>query len=136
MRLIKFIIALFCNINPYYYFRHFFFAVALSTVIILNGGVRFQLVIMVVVCTLLYPYSRFVYEAIIDIIIGNNLTTDDNTIVINVTINENESLFSMIFRLCFKVITMAFCFCFSPFIAPIGLLWLYFLQRKKRNSEF
>lgn len=117
-KLIKFTRALFCNIKPYYYFRHFVFGIAMSFLAILIAGLHFQTVIMIVICTFLYPYSRFVYEAIIDFIMG------DNVIISNI-----------IPALIFKFFTMTFCFYLAPFIAPVGLVLLYFLQRKNTKTE-
>lgn len=65
-----------------------------------------------IVNTLLYPYSRFVYESIVGFIIGNNV------------------FFGNVFVMLFvKAITMALCWVFAMFIAPIGLGYLYFRNR-------
>lgn len=65
-------------------------------------------VAMIVVNSLLYPYSRFVYEAIIDFIIGDN----------QFTVNA-------LWMLAVKVTTMCFCWFGAVFIAPFGLIYLY-----------
>lgn len=65
-----------------------------------------------VVNTLLYPYSRFVYESVVDFIVGSNV------------------LFGNVFVMLFvKAITMALCWVFAIFIAPIGLGYLYYRNR-------
>ena len=66
--------------------------------------------------TFLYPYSRFVYENIMDFIMGNTM------------------FMSSLITLVFKVITMYVCWQFSIFIAPVGLAYLYYLH-SKRNRE-
>jgi hypothetical protein len=67
---------------------------------------------MFVVCTLLYPYSRFVYESVIEFLTGNN----EFYVAGNL-------LFLMII---FKLVMMTLCWTLAPFIAPIGLGYLYF----------
>lgn len=69
----------------------------------------------------LYPYSRFVYESVMGYILGNN------------TFYVNSSTF-----LNAKLITMGLCFFLAIFIAPIGLIYLYFYhtkQEKNNNSQ-
>lgn len=70
------------------------------------------------ICLLLYPYSRFVYESIIEYILG------DNVFFINAPL-----------MLVTKLITMAICFIFSIFIAPIGLIYLYFYHSKQEKLQ-
>jgi len=144
-KLIKFVIALFCNINSYYYFRQFVFGIAMSFLAILaTGGLNSQIIIPAIICTFLYPYSRFAYEIIIDFLIGfirgdnvitgNNIIENDKVIIVNkiVLSDDNTEMMADIIWLLFKVIGMALCFCLSPFLAPIGLLLLYL---QKRSTE-
>ncbi|WP_118859356.1 hypothetical protein [Haemophilus haemolyticus] len=74
--------------------------------------------ILGLICLLLYPYSRFVYESIIEYILG------DNVFFINAPL-----------MLVTKLITMAICFIFSIFIAPIGLIYLYFYHSKQEKLQ-
>ena len=74
--------------------------------------------ILGLICLLLYPYSRFVYESIIEYILG------DNVFFVNVPL-----------MLVTKLITMAICFIFSIFIAPIGLIYLYFYHSKQEKLQ-
>ena len=69
-----------------------------------------------VVCTFLYPYSRFVYESTIDFIIGDNEFYTETEVVLT-----------------FKVFTMMACWLFSALIAPIGLSYLYFYHSKHQT---
>ncbi|MCT7504900.1 hypothetical protein N5T62_02220 [Aliarcobacter cryaerophilus] len=70
----------FGGLTPFYYFRNLFFGAIIFVVMIsifLNsndenmtlgiGNLTFM-----ILSTLLYPYSRFVYESIASFIIGNN----------------------------------------------------------------
>lgn len=66
-----------------------------------------------VINTLLYPYSRFVYESIVSFIMG-----------------ENVFIVNAIFMLASKFVTMAMCWAFSIFVAPIGLAYLYYHHSK------
>lgn len=62
---------------------------------------------------LLYPYSRFVYESVVDFFTGNNLF-----------------VFNAVLLLTVKLITMLMCFLFAIFIAPLGLAYLYYHHSK------
>jgi hypothetical protein len=79
-----------------------------------KNGIQIGAAIFMVVSAFLYPYSRFIYESIVDFILGSN------TFFVNA-----------ILVLFFKFLTMALCFSFAIFIAPIGLAYLYFYHSKK-----
>lgn len=117
----------FGGLSPSYYFRHLFFGllVAASYVLVLEYFVArshhsFPIMIWVflwlyvAICTLFYPYSRFVYESIVNFIVG------DNVFFVNAGI--------MLF---IKLITMILCWGFSIFIAPFGLAYLYYHHSKQ-----
>lgn len=73
---------------------------------------------LAIVCALLYPYSRFVYESIVGFVMG-----------------ENVFFINAIFMLIVKYFTMALCWAFSIFIAPIGLAYLYFYHTKNEKIQ-
>lgn len=83
-----------------------------------NTSILVTNVILGLICLLLYPYSRFVYESIIEYILG------DNVFFVNAPL-----------MLVTKLITMAICFVFSIFIAPIGLIYLYFYHSKQEKLQ-
>ena len=83
-----------------------------------NTSILVTNVILGLICLLLYPYSRFVYESIIEYILGDNL------FFVNAPL-----------MLVTKLITMAICFVFSIFIAPIGLIYLYFYHSKQEKLQ-
>ena len=83
-----------------------------------NTSILVKNVILGLICLLLYPYSRFVYESIIEYILG------DNVFFVNVPL-----------MLVTKLITMSICFVFSIFIAPIGLIYLYFYHSKQEKLQ-
>lgn len=115
------------GLNFSYYVRHFlfgliFFAILFFGVIWDNShssiGSKIGMTLCFLVLQLLYPYSRFVYESIVDYIFG------DNVFVVNA-----------LFMLSVKFITMAICWIFSPFIAPLGMLYLYFYYTKQEKED-
>ncbi len=106
----------FGGLSKQYYFRHFLFSLTLSVICIFSlldsrqGFLsNFSILSFIVINTFLYPYSRFVYEGIINFIIGNNV------LIINSWLS-----------LAIKCFTMIMCWGFSIFIAPIGFLYLYY----------
>lgn len=70
-------------------------------------------ILLLVVNTLLYPYSRFVYESIVEFVVG-----------------QNVFLVNSIIMLFVKLITMLLCWSFAIFIAPFGLAYLYYRHSK------
>ena len=112
----------FCGLTAQYYFRQLFFGALFATFfvfMILKGGVSTPIStwLFVVFSTFLYPYSRFVYESIVGFIMG------DNVFFVNA-----------IFMLIIKLFTMALCFSFAIFIAPVGLVYLYIYHTKNENK--
>ena len=92
-----------------YYFRQFFFCFILAMLwVSFDEGKSIGLWALALINTFLYPYSRFVYESIVDFILGNNLF-----------------IVSGILFLMVKFFTMLLCWGLSLLIAPIGLVFLY-----------
>lgn len=101
-----------------YYFRQFAFGALFAFMVLFvttqgSQELRVDTTIICLLNTLLYPYSRFVYESIIDFIMGNN------------TFFIAGFVFIII-----KLITMLICWGFAIFIAPLGLLYLYWHHSK------
>lgn len=127
----------FGGLTKQYYFRQFLFGLTITTILMiflyymlehqknhsehyiafgdvaLLGQIKFFLTILL--NTILYPYARFVYESIVEFIMG------DNILITNVII-----------ALPVKFITMSVCWLYAIFIAPLGLIFLYFYHRKSR----
>lgn len=84
----------------------------------LTIGIGVSLIALAVVKTLLYPYSRFIYEKIVDLMVGNKV-------------------FSVhaIFLWSAKLITMYLCWFFAVFIAPVGLCYLYYYNTKNNTTK-
>ena len=106
------------GLSAQYYFRQLFFGLVIGVFIFImsmQGGhsMPIGILLITVVSTLLYPYSRFVYESIVSFIMG-----------------ENIFIVNAIFMLAFKFATMALCWAFAIIVAPIGLAYLYYHHSK------
>ncbi|KAB7702899.1 hypothetical protein GBN15_00025 [Plesiomonas shigelloides] len=104
-----------------YYLRQIFFSIILASLVIfmqLNSDKQVEIgfIALIIINTLLYPYSRFAYESIIDFIMG------DNVFFVN-----------SIFLFAVKFITMTLCWFFAIFITPISLAYLYYHHSKATN---
>lgn len=95
-----------------YYFRHLFFGLLIACVLFWMKTVTHSptplLIAWLGVNTLLYPYSRFVWERIVGFIFG------DNVFIVPIII-----LFPI------KLATMMVCWQMAILIAPLGLAYLY-----------
>lgn len=109
----------FGGLSKQYYLRQFFFGVLIVALVVVlpythtNRAISIELIAISTINTILYPYSRFVYESIIEFIMG-----------------ENVFFINAIIMLITKIITMCLCWCFAIFIAPIGLAYLYYHHSK------
>jgi len=106
------------GLSMQYYIRQFLFGLAVAALFFFmstQGGrsMPIGMLLFTVVSTLLYPYSRFVYESIVGFVIG-----------------ENVFFVNAIFMLITKFITMVICWGFAIFVAPIGLAYLYYYHSK------
>jgi len=108
----------FGGLSTQYYFRQFFFGALFFALMFFimsksPNPIQISLVIFMAISTFLYPYSRFVYESIVNFIMG-----------------ENVFFVNAIFMLFTKLFTMLICWAFAIFIAPIGLAYLYYHHSK------
>jgi hypothetical protein len=103
-----------------YYFRNFLLGLIIPIVFYFVLPISFKNdigpIIFAVISSLLYPYSRFVYEKIMGFILG-----------------ENTYFVNGILMLITKFITMYFCWAFAILVAPLGMLYLYFYHTKNEN---
>lgn len=114
----------FGGLSKEYYFRQLFFALLfpvffyfIATSSPEENATPYAIIVMFSFNTLLYPYSRFVYEKIVGFVIG------ENTLFVNVLL-----------MLVVKVFTMAVCWSMAIFIAPVGLIYLYFYHSKTNKQ--
>ncbi|MGB5772700.1 MAG: hypothetical protein WBM32_22955 [Crocosphaera sp.] len=102
-----------------YYFRQLVFSVILAMIwAMVNEEKSIILWAYALANTFLYPYSRFIYESIIDFIIGDNIF-----------------IISGILLLTVKFFTMFLCWLLSLLIAPIGLIFLYFYHSRTQKMK-
>lgn len=112
----------FGGLKPSYLIRQYFFGALITAFYVMaltsNGqSLSSSTIAMFAVNTLLYPYSRFVYESIVDFVMGNN------TFYVNALL--------MLFV---KLITMVICWAAAIFIAPVGLAYIYFRQTRAQKQ--
>lgn len=108
----------FGGLSPQYYFRQFVFGLIFPAFVVFMttqspNPIPVNMIILLVVSTLLYPYSRFVYEGVTSFIMGQNVFW----------VNAFVLLFA-------KIMTMMICWAFAIFIAPVGLAYLYYRHSK------
>lgn len=104
----------FGGLSPRYYVRQFLFGLVLFLFVALRHGkmmlaMPVHLQVIFALNALLYPYSRFVYESVVDFIVG------DTVFALPVILYATA-----------KLLTMVLCWFLATLIAPIGLVWLYF----------
>jgi len=110
----------FGGLSTAYYVRQFIFGLLfpVSIYMVMSSGtgrhaLSLPMLLMFAVNTLLYPYSRFVYESVMNFILGRNVF-----------------FVNAILMLTFKVVMMAFCWALAICVAPLGLGYLYFHHSK------
>jgi hypothetical protein len=105
-----------------YYLRQLFFGSLFMVFIVFmatrskTASLPVAVIALSVLNTLLYPYARFAYEGVVGFIVGNNVFY----------VNALVMLFV-------KYLTMGLCWCFALFIAPLGLIYLYFRHSKQER---
>ncbi len=112
----------FGGLSRSYYIRQFLFGlvfpVFIFAMVLSRGGMPpLQMAIFCALNSLLYPYARFVYESIVGYVMGNNVFF------------VNAFLMLLV-----KLFTIMLCWAFALFIAPMGLIWLYFHHSRNENQ--
>jgi len=109
-----FLLKTFGGLSRRYYLRQLAFASIMAAILIWmlsqtkDPSVKPGIYALLFINTLLYPYSRFVYESVVGFIIGNNVF-----------------FVNALFMLIAKLMTMTMCWSMAIFIAPLGLAYLY-----------
>lgn len=115
----------FGGLSATYYIRQFLFGLIIPAMLWFIGYVggsnsnnvffsKYWLYISI--CQLLYPYSRFVYESIVEYIVGKNVF-----------------FVNALLMLLVKLVTMLLCWTLAVFIAPVGLIYLYFYHSRQEK---
>jgi len=107
-----------------YYFRQIVFGVAFCVFMLfwVSGlgthwsRISFGTIATYAVCTVLYPYSRFVYDSIVGFVMGSTVIALPLPIMLLV-----------------KLAGMMLCFLAAIFIAPVGLAYLYWRHSKQQS---
>ncbi|MGO3891371.1 MAG: hypothetical protein ACTJHW_10370 [Paenalcaligenes sp.] len=114
----------FGGLTPSYYIRNFIFGMiflVMMIVMMVNSpkeSMSFGIIVFAVINTLLYPYARFVYESVVGFVMG-----------------ENVFFVNAMMMLIVKFTTMAVCWSMAIFIAPLGLLYLYFHHSRSESRS-
>ncbi|EGQ7791245.1 hypothetical protein ICR45_003371 [Vibrio cholerae] len=119
--MINFLKCTFGGLQTSYLVRQYFFGILITAfyVSVLTSGenvLSAAMIAMFAVNTLLYPYSRFVYESIVGFVFG-----------------ENVFYVNAILMLVVKAMTMVICWAAAVFIAPIGLAYIYYCQTRAES---
>jgi cellulose synthase/poly-beta-1,6-N-acetylglucosamine synthase-like glycosyltransferase len=109
----------FGGLTRQYLVRQYFFGIVLGGFALMAhmsapGGWTFNGVFSSFLFTALYPYSRFVYESVVEFIVGDNMFWGNAFLMLSV-----------------KLVTMLMCFVAAPLLAPLGLAYLYFANRNR-----
>lgn len=112
----------FGGLSRQYYFRQLFFALLFGWFLFAMGrntpgGIPLNMLICLVASAVLYPYSRFVYDSILEFFMGDNVIE-----------------LPLMFALMKTVFGIALCFLFALFIAPVGLLFLLYHHSKEEKN--
>ena len=112
----------FGGLSREYYFREFIFGLIFVVLFFYPYYVKgmtippIGVILTAILSQILYPYSRFVYHSITDFIFGNNM------FIVNA------------FPMLILKFLMMICWFFAIFIAPIGLLYLYYHHTKEEKK--
>jgi hypothetical protein len=111
------IAATFGGLRLGYYARQLFFAGILGIGFVwidtsMKGEISWLNSMWALLTTLLYPYSRFLYESVADFLLG-----------------ENTFLVDGVLFVAGKLTFMLACWFLAILLAPLGLLYLYFRNR-------
>lgn len=111
----RFFTVLFTSLNPAYLVRQYVFAlfIALFFFFISPENMRSTLPFLLI-SFLLYPFAMFVYDSLVALIIGDRVWFT-----------------SWLFTFIWALIKILGIFVFSVFIAPLGILYLYFTHKNE-----
>jgi hypothetical protein len=103
----------FGGLSSRYLFRQYMFGLAVAGFVYAmashrNNSIGLAATMVLLLNTALYPYARFVYESVVEFVMGDNVLFASIGLVLAV-----------------KIVTIMVCWCFAVMIAPIGLVYLY-----------
>lgn len=114
----QFVHAVFTSLQPSYFIRQYAFSGIMVTFIYFgsNRNVPVSLELPLILNFLLYPFAMFAYDSLIHLLLGNTVW-----------------IVSGLWSLIYSILKIGLIFFFSTLIAPIGILLLYFMNRKREN---
>ena len=77
----------------------------------------YEMIIFYSINTILYPYSRFLYESITSFILGDNIVA-----------------FNFFIMMIIKILSIIICWQCAIIFTPLSLIYIYFVNRKKTSS--
>ncbi|MGX7394433.1 hypothetical protein [Carnobacterium mobile] len=112
----QFVHAVFTSLQLSYFIRQYVFSGMIAALVYfgINRTPSFDL--LLILNFLLYPFAMFAYDSLIHLLLGN-------------TVWIMSGLWSLIYGALKRILI----FFFSTLIAPIGMLLLYFMNRKREN---
>lgn len=112
--MLHFVRTVFTSLHPAYLIRQYIFSGVVTAVFYIasNGTAPASFYVFLGISFVLYPFAMFVYDSVVSLIMGENVWF-------------TSGLFAIL-RGLFKILLIYF---FSVFIAPIGILILYFTHR-------
>ncbi|MHA7118776.1 hypothetical protein [Aerococcus viridans] len=112
----QFVHVVFTSLQPSYFIRQYVFSGMIVALVYfgINRTPSFDL--LLILNFLLYPFAMFAYDSLIHLLLGN-------------TVCIMSGLWSLVYGALKRILI----FFFSTLIAPIGILSLYFMNRKRES---
>ncbi len=110
--MVNFIQKLFSGVNPQYLFKSYFFSAVLSITFLyisLQSVTPVFMYLYLIFCGFLFPFASIVWDDFISTIMGDHII-----------------MLPLPFMLLWKVVKIFALYFFTPLIAPVGILYIYF----------
>lgn len=112
----QFVHAVFTSLQPSYFIRQYVFSGMIVALVYYGINRTPSFILLLILNFLFYPFATFAYDSLIHLLLGN-------------TVWIVSGLWSFIY----SILKIGLIFFFSTLIAPIGILLLYFMNRKREN---
>ncbi len=112
---------LFASLNASYLMRQYVFGfICYALLIYINKDtLNAQIIVILTISLLLYPFAMFVYDSIVNFLLGDNIVFKSLGLTIILGVIKTVGIFV-----------------FSIFIAPVGIIYLYLTRGKRlENAE-
>lgn len=112
----KFVSIVFGSLQPSYLIKQYIFCAIFYSIMLYAGiastGIR--MMAFLTINLVAYPFAMFVYDSIIDVLLGDRVLISNIVLVV-----------------VWGIIKVMIIFAFSILIAPFGILYLYFTNRHR-----